>query len=144
MILYTNRLAGCSRRHVDRPDPSPGPTRRILTSDTRLSPRLKNARTSQPRRFRIRFHEDVGSKGWAEDLSGQKARRSTPSPLCLSVTLRRDSAWRPSPFVRQVVLSRGQGLYMCLRWEVYQAKMVSLRGMEDPRRLGWIRLSFHC
>ncbi len=41
MILYTNRLAGCSRRHVDRPDPSPGPTRRILTSDTRLSPRLK-------------------------------------------------------------------------------------------------------
>ncbi len=63
---------------------------------------------------------------------GQKGH-SPPTPFCLSVTFRRDSAWRPSPFARQIVMSRGQGLYMCLQREVYQAEMASLHGMEDPR-----------
>ncbi len=48
-------------------------------------PKATNAPTIQPRRFRTRFHGDVGSKGWAEDWGGKSKRHVhlwVPLSLC--------------------------------------------------------------
>ncbi|PBK81523.1 hypothetical protein ARMGADRAFT_1039310 [Armillaria gallica] len=52
----------CSHRHIDRPIPSPGPTRRILISDTRLSPRLKTRRPVSHAGLEFASMEMLGAK----------------------------------------------------------------------------------
>ncbi len=84
MIFCMNRLAGCSRRHVDRPVPSPGPTRRILTSDIRLSPRLKTRRPVSRVGFEFASMETPGANDGRRTEEGwTKGTFPSKSPLSL-------------------------------------------------------------
>ncbi len=84
MVLFTNRLAGYSRRHVNRPVSSPGPTRRILTSDTRLPPRLKTRRPVSHACFEFTSMEMSGAKDGRRTEEGwTKGTFPFESPLSL-------------------------------------------------------------